>query len=71
MATHSSSFAWKIPWTIETGVLQSLGLQKSQHDLVSKQTKAVKTILIKKKKSGGSTVPDFKTYYKDKIIKIM
>ena len=27
MATHSSSLAWKIPWTEELGELQSTGLQ--------------------------------------------
>ena len=27
MATHSSILAWRIPWTEETGRLQSLGLQ--------------------------------------------
>ena len=26
MATHSSILAWKIPWTEETGGLQSMGL---------------------------------------------
>ena len=25
MATHSSTFAWKIPWTEEPGMLQSMG----------------------------------------------
>ena len=30
MATHSSTLAWKIPWTEETGGLQSIGLQKLQ-----------------------------------------
>ena len=30
MATHSSILAWEIPWTEETGGLQSMGLQKSQ-----------------------------------------
>ena len=29
MATHSSVIAWEIPWTEETGGLQSLGLQES------------------------------------------
>ena len=29
MATHSSILAWTIPWTEETGGLQSMGLQKS------------------------------------------
>ena len=27
MATHSSTLAWKIPWTEERGRLQSMGLQ--------------------------------------------
>ena len=26
MATHASTFAWKIPWTEEPGRLQSMGL---------------------------------------------
>ena len=30
MATRSSILAWKIPWTEEPGVLQSVGSQKSQ-----------------------------------------
>ena len=30
MAAHSSIFAWKIPWTKESGELQSMELQKSQ-----------------------------------------
>ena len=29
MATHSSIFAWRIPWTEESGSLWSMGLQKS------------------------------------------
>ena len=29
MASHSSSFAWKIPWTEEPGGLQSMGLLES------------------------------------------
>ena len=36
MATHSSILAWEIPWSGESGGLQSTGLQKS-HDFVSKQ----------------------------------
>ena len=32
MATHSSTFAWKIPWTEEPGMLQSVGLQRVGHD---------------------------------------
>ena len=29
MATHSSTLAWRIPWTEEPGRLQSMGLQES------------------------------------------
>ena len=32
MATHSSSLAWKIPWTEELGRLQSMGSQRVGHD---------------------------------------
>ena len=32
MATHSSTLAWKIPWTEERGRLQSMGSQKVGHD---------------------------------------
>jgi len=32
MATHSSTLAWKIPWTEEPGRLQSMGLQRVRHD---------------------------------------
>ena len=32
MATHSSTLAWKIPWTKESGRLQSIGLQRVRHD---------------------------------------
>ena len=32
MATHSSTVAWKIPWTEEPGRLQSIGSQRVGHD---------------------------------------
>ena len=32
MATHSSIFAWKIPWMEEPGRQQSIGLQRVGHD---------------------------------------
>ena len=32
MATHSSSLAWKIPWTEEPGRLQSMGSQRVGQD---------------------------------------
>ena len=32
MATHSSIFAWKIPWTEEPSRLQSMVSQRVRHD---------------------------------------
>ena len=32
MATHSSTLAWKIPWTEEPSRLQSMGLQRVGHN---------------------------------------
>ena len=32
MAIHSRTIAWKIPWTEETGKLQSMGLQRVGHN---------------------------------------
>ena len=31
MAPHSSTLAWKIPWTEEPGMLQSMGSQRVRH----------------------------------------
>ena len=35
MATHSSTLAWKIPWTEEPGRLQSKGYQRVRPDGVT------------------------------------
>ena len=35
MATHSSIFAWRIPWTEKPGGLQFTGLQKVGHNWVT------------------------------------
>ena len=32
MATHSSTLAWKMPWTEEPVRLQSMGLQRVGHE---------------------------------------
>ena len=34
MAIHSSTLAWEIPWTEESGGLQFMGSQSVRHDLV-------------------------------------
>ena len=35
LATHSSVFAWRIPWTEEPGGLQSMGSQRVRHDCMT------------------------------------
>ena len=37
MTTHSSILSWRIPWIEEPGGLQSMGLQRVRHDLLTKQ----------------------------------
>ena len=32
MATHSSTLAWRIQWTEEPGMLQSMGTQRVEHN---------------------------------------
>ena len=32
MVTHSSILAWRIPWTEESGGLQSMGLPRVRHN---------------------------------------
>ena len=43
IATHSSILAWEIPRTEEPGGLQSNGLQRVQHDLVTNTSLQVST----------------------------
>ena len=31
MAAHSSTLAWRVPWTEEPGGLQSMGSQRARH----------------------------------------
>ena len=38
METHSSTLAWKIPWTEEPGGLESMGSQRVRHDWVTSLT---------------------------------
>ena len=41
MATHSSIFAWEIPWTEKPGGLQSMGSQRVGHNLATKQQQGI------------------------------
>ena len=50
MPTHSSTLLWIIPWTEESGGLQSMGSQKVRHDLVTehapKKLRHLQTLLV-------------------------
>ena len=35
MSTHSSTLAWRIPWTEELGRLKPMGLQRVRHNCVT------------------------------------
>ena len=39
MATHCSILAWRIPWTEETGGLQSMRSQRVRHNLLTENKK--------------------------------
>ena len=45
MATHSSILAWRIPWTKEYGGLQSMELQRVQHNWASNAFTKYKSLI--------------------------
>ena len=54
MAIHSSTIAWKVPWTEKPGRLQSMGLKKVRHDWATSLSQSLMTtkiliVAIKKK----------------------
>ena len=59
MATHSSSLAWKIPWTEKPGRLQSVGSQRVGHDWATSlhftsEEKTSKPCVTPRKVSGSA-----------------
>ena len=48
MATYPSILAWRIPWTQAHGGLQSMGLQRLGHNLVTKQPTTLLSFGVKK-----------------------
>ena len=46
MATHSSTLAWKIPWTEECGRLQSMGSQRIGHDWATSLTHSLPSVYL-------------------------
>ena len=56
MATHSSTLAWKIPWTEEPGRIQSMGSQRVRHDRMTSPMEIVvqtkKSVLVELDNTG-------------------
>ena len=56
MATHSSTLAWKIPWTEEPGRLQSTGLLSKSRTLLSVFTFTFHFLALEKEMATHSSV---------------
>ena len=54
MATHSSTLAWKIPWTEEPGRLQSMGRKES--DTTERLTVTFRFYALEKEMATHSSV---------------
>ena len=68
MATHSSNLAWKIPWTEETGGLQSMGSQRTRHNWATEHTgnsviltPRLSFLLLETATASHSSTPAWKT----------
>ena len=46
MATHPSILAWRIPWTEEPGVLQSMWSQRAGHDWATQHTQHTHLVIL-------------------------
>ena len=69
MATHSSIFAWRIPWTEEPGGLQSTGSQSQTR--LSDFTHSLRSITMNKA-SGDHGIPtELFQILKDDAIKVL
>ena len=55
MATHYSLLTWRIPWTEETGELQSIELQRVRHDWAYRCTQPNDSCLYKRKEIWTDT----------------
>ena len=53
LAIHSSTLAWKIPWTEEPGRLQSMGSQKVRHDSATSLSLSESTKIAKQNLGKG------------------
>ena len=54
MATHSSILAWRIPWTEESGGLQSIESQRVRHDCALEEGTEETHLAVKVKTPNAS-----------------
>ena len=57
MATHSSTLAWKIPWTEEPGRLQSMGSHRVKHDC---RDLAAAAAVLQRSKAHAANDPEYR-----------
>ena len=67
MATHSSTLAWKIPWTEEAGRLHSMGSQRVGHDWANSLSLSFTLISIDR---GQINIYVFKSYFMLNLLRI-
>ena len=75
MVTDSSTVIWKIPWTEEPSRLQSMGLQRVEHNLATKEQqrpreKKKKTKKRKKRRKKGKRKGGRKKERKEKFFNL-
>ena len=58
MAIHSSTIAWKIPWTEEPGRLQSMRSQRVRHDFTFTFTTHIRASLIAQLVKNPPSMPE-------------
>ena len=60
MAPHSSTLAWRVPWTEEPGRLQSMGLRRVGHDWLSDFTFTFHFHALEKEMAAHSSTLDWR-----------
>ena len=65
MAIHSSILAWRIPWREEAGRLQSMGLQRVEHDRATSHMSIIIYVLKHTRNSTPESQTKLGTNYID------
>ena len=60
MAPHSSTLAWKIPWTEDPGGLQSMGWRRVRHDFATSLSLSLSVVRTQYFECyGPDSIPDW------------